>query len=53
MLSRSVVGGAPEASETAVGLTGWRSRTCVSSARRKAGIPTCSSWRLDDTTDEL
>ena len=35
--------GQPDASETRVGLTGARSRTCVSSASRNPGIPTGSS----------
>ena len=53
MLSRSVVGGAPDASDTAVGLTGWRSRTCVSRASRNAGIPDLLELGLDDAADEL
>src|SRR5262245_20048499 len=40
MLSRSVVGGAPDARATAVGLTGAASRTWVRRATRNPGTPT-------------
>ena len=53
MLSRSVVNGAPDASETPVGLTGARSRTWVRRASRNAGDPERLELRVDDPADEL